>query len=102
MCICLRSLVYCWTNILLNRLELFINNNTGIRVKENKGRVCLSPSLIITIFHLHLTLRTCSLVVTVCAAAPLAVLFNVVLTEGHASFVSYLICIGLLLVIINL
>ncbi len=53
-CICLRSLVYCWTNILLNRLELFIaNNNSGIRVKENKGRACLSPSLIITIFHLH-------------------------------------------------
>ena len=37
MCICLRSLVYYWTDILLNRLELLMtNNNTGIRVKENK------------------------------------------------------------------
>ncbi len=63
MCICLRSLVYCWTNILLNRLELFItNNNTGIRVKENKGRACLSPSPIIAIFHLHLTFALCVLV----------------------------------------
>ncbi len=31
------------------------NNNTGIRVKENKGRACFSPSLIITIFRLSLT-----------------------------------------------
>ncbi len=47
------------------------NNNTGIRVKENKERARLSPSLIITIFHLSLTFAYCSLVVTVCAAAPL-------------------------------
>lgn len=72
MCICLRSLVYYWTDILLNRLDILMtNNNTGIRVKENKGRACLSPSLIITIFHLCLTFAYCSLVVTVCAAAPL-------------------------------
>ncbi len=60
------------------------NNNTGIRVKENKGRAYLLPSLIITIFHLSLTcayLQPCrDRVCSVCCRS--LVLFSVVLTRA--------------------
>ncbi len=94
MCICLRSLVYCWTNILLNRLELLMtNNSTGIRVKENKGRACLSPSLLITIFYLLAYLQPCR--DRVCCRS--LVLFSVVLTSISLASAHHQMAIGLVL-----